>query len=203
LDTTSVLPKFDESNMHSLPQQHEPVWYFTRELRHGFVPAEAAAWLFDPGSLTARLIEVCHGRFHVQVLSQVWRPPLHNESKRLGMRQRQMALIREVYLCCDAQPWVFARTVIPRKTLTGKQKHLADLGSRSLGSVLFADPHMHRDEIEVSCLHPAEQLYQKAVAVLPQAPASIWGRRSVFYLNHKPLLVNEIFLPGIAPCAGR
>jgi chorismate-pyruvate lyase len=28
-------------------------------------------------------------------------------------------------------------------------------------------------------------------------PEAIWGRRSVFYLAHKPLLVNEIFLPGI------
>ena len=189
--------------MHSLPQHHEPVWYFTRELRHGYVPAEMAPWLFDSGSLTARLLRVCPGRFQVQVLSQEWRAPQHNEIKRLGMRQRQMSFIREVYLYCDAQPWVFARTVIPRKTLTGKQKHLADLGSRPLGAVLFADPHMHRDEIEVSCLHTGEQLYHKAVAVLPSQPAGVWGRRSVFYLNNKPLLVNEIFLPGITGGAPR
>jgi chorismate--pyruvate lyase len=189
--------------MHSLPQHHEPVWYFTREVRHGFVPAELASWLLDPGSLTARLIRVCPGRFRVRVLSQVWRAPLHNEIKRLGMRQRQMSFIREVYLYCDDQPWVFARTVIPRKTLSGKQKHLADLGSRPLGAVLFADPHMHRDEIEVTCLHANEHLYHKAVAALPQQPASIWGRRSVFYVNNKPLLVSEIFLPGIARSPAR
>ena len=189
--------------MHSLPQHHEPVWNYTRELRHGTVPEEMSDWLFDPGSLTARLIEVCSGRFHVQVLSQIWRTPQHNEIKRLGMRERQMSLIREVYLCCDDRPWVFARTVIPRKTLSGKQKHLADLGARPLGAVLFADPHMHRDEIEVACLQPREQLYHKAVATLATKPASVWGRRSVFYLNNKPLLVNEIFLPGIARCNGR
>jgi chorismate--pyruvate lyase len=189
--------------MHSLPQHHEPVWNFTRELRHGFVPADMVDWLFDPGSLTARLIQGCSGRFQVQVLSQVWHAPLHNEIKRLGMRERQMSFIREVYLCCDGQPWVFARTVIPRKSLSGKQKHLASLGSRPLGAVLFADPHMHRDEIEVACLQPRQQLYHKAVAALPSKPASIWGRRSVFYLNNKPLLVNEIFLPGIGRCHGR
>lgn len=189
--------------MHSLPQHHEPVWYFRRELRSGHVPAEMAEWLFDPGSLTARLILACPGRFQVQVLSQIWRAPQHNEIRRLGMRERQMSLIREVYLCCDDQPWVFARTVIPRKTLRGKQKHLADLGSRPLGAVLFADPHMHRDEIEVARLQPREQLFHKAVAALADKPASIWGRRSVFYLNNKPLLVNEIFLPGIAPCNRR
>ena len=184
--------------MHGLQTQHEPVWYFARELRHGFVPAEMVDWLLDPGSLTARLIKVCPGRFQVRVLSQTWRAPLHNEIKRLGMRQRQMSFIREVYLYCDDQPWVFARTVIPRKTLRGKQKHLAHLGSRPLGAVLFADPHMHRDEIEVTCLRASEQLYYKAVAALADRPARIWGRRSVFYLNNKPLLVNEIFLPGLA-----
>lgn len=189
--------------MHSLHQHREPVWYFQRELRHGYVPLDIANWLFDPGSLTARLIRACPGKFRVQVLSQTWRSPLHNEIKRLRMRARQMSLIREVYLYCDEQPWVFARTVIPRKTLSGAQKHLANLGSRPLGAVLFADPHMHRDDIEVTCLHPTERLYNKAVAVLSQRPPHIWGRRSVFYLNNKPLLVNEIFLPGIAPCPAR
>ena len=189
--------------MHSLPTQHEPVWYLTRELRHGLVPGALAAWLLDPGSLTARLMAACPGGFSVRVLSQRWHTPLHNESKRMGMQPRRMSFIREVYLCCDGQPWVFARTVIPRKTLSGRQKHIARLGSRPLGAVLFADPHMRRDEIEVSCLHPGERMYDQAAAALADKPAVIWGRRSVFYLNDKPLLVNEIFLPGIARAGTR
>jgi len=32
---------------------------------------------------------------------------------------------------------------------------------------------------------------------LAQMPESVWGRRSVFYLHKKPLLVNEVFLPSI------
>ncbi|MBI1423613.1 MAG: chorismate lyase [Gammaproteobacteria bacterium] len=187
--------------MHSLPQQHEPVWYFTRQWRHGSLPAELSNWLCDPGSLTARLIKACPGHFHVRVLSQVWRPPMHNESKRLRMRQRQMAFIREVYLYCDDQPVVFARTVIPRKTLSGKQKHLLRLGSRPLGAVLFADPHMRRDELELARVDASAKLFHKAAAVLTQVPVTIWGRRSVFYVNRKPLLVSEFFLPGIARCA--
>lgn len=183
--------------MHGLQQHHEPVWYFTRELRHGYTPEELTSWLFDPGSLTARLSANCPGRFRVEVLSQIWCTPHHNEIRRLGMRERQMSLIREVYLYCGEQPMVFARTVIPRRTLRGRQTHLAGLGSRSLGSVLFADPHLHRDEIEVARLHAGEGLYHKAVSVLATAPDTIWGRRSVFYLDRKPLLVSEIFLPGV------
>lgn len=184
--------------MHGLVQHHEPVWYFRRELRHGLVPVDLADWLFDPGSLTARLTASCPGRFRVSVQSQLWRIPQHNEIRRLGMRERQMSLVREVYLYCGDRPMVFARTVIPRQSLSGRQTHLADLGSRSLGSVLFADPQMRRDEIEVARLHSGDGLYHKAVCVLDSAPDSIWGRRSVFYLADKPLLVSEIFLPEVA-----
>ncbi|MEJ2361799.1 MAG: chorismate lyase [Gammaproteobacteria bacterium] len=187
--------------MHGLQQHHEPVWYFRRELRHGYAPQALSSWLFDPGSLTARLTANCPGLFRVEVQSQVWRSPQHNEIRRLGMRERQMSLIREVYLYCADRPMVFARTVIPRESLSGRQRHLAGLGSRSLGSVLFADPHMHRDEIEVARLRAGEGLYYKAVAILAKAPASIWGRRSVFYLDRKPLLVSEIFLPAVEQLA--
>lgn len=184
--------------MHGLSQHHEPVWYFARELRHGFVPPQLQRWLLDPGSLTARLRAYCPEHFRVEVLSQVWRAPQHNEIRRLGMRERQMSLVREVYLYCGDQPVVFARTVMPRRTLSGRQKHLAGLGSRPLGAVLFADPQMQRDEIEVARLNASDGLYAKAVTVLAQPPVAIWGRRSVFYLDHKPLLVSEIFLPGVA-----
>lgn len=183
--------------MHGLVQHHEPVWYFRRELRQGQVPVDLADWLFDAGSLTARLSASCPGQFRVAVQSQLWRTPQHNEIRRLGMRERQMSLVREVYLYCGTCPMVFARTVIPRQTLRGRQKHLSGLGSRSLGSVLFADPQMRRDELEVARIHRDHRLYHKAISLLDKVPDSIWGRRSVFYLDDKPLLVSEIFLPGV------
>lgn len=180
--------------------RRESVWRVGRQIFSDPVPENMGCWLFDPASLTARLVAACSGRFRVQVLEQTWRSPLHNESRRLGMRYKRTALIREVLLYCDDKPWVYARTVIPKTTLTGPSKYLANLGSKPLGAVLFADPHMQRDEIEVSELVPGQHLYEKAVQALANPPATIWGRRSVFYLYHKPLLVNEIFLPGIAGC---
>lgn len=177
--------------------QREPAWHVAAQLTHAQVDEQQAGWLFDKGSLTARLVARCGGRFHVRVVSQTWQRPLRNEAQRLGIKPHRLALIRQVYLYCDDIPWVFARTVIPHKTLTGKQKFLAHLGSRPLGAVLFADPHMRRDEIEVTCLRTGERMYRDAVAMLPQPPDCVWGRRSVFYLNNKPLLVNEIFLPGV------
>lgn len=184
----------------TLAPNRQSRWYLQEHLFHSRIPPRMACWLFDPASLTARLRAACAGQFRVEVVSQGWASPLVNEQDRLGMRARQVALLREVYLYCDAQPWVFARTVIPRTTLSGKRKYLANLGSRPLGAVLFADPGMRRDHFEVACLQPGEWLYQRAIARLPTAPERIWGRRSAFYLGGKPLLVNEIFLPAMAHC---
>lgn len=164
------------------------------------LPNKMSCWLFDPASLTARLIAACDGQFRVRVMSQAWGRPLLNERNRLGMPLRESALIREVFLYCDEEPWVFARTVIPRSTLSGKQKYLANLGSRPLGAVLFADPNMRRDRFEVACMRSGQTLFEHATQLSDEKPQRIWGRRSAFYLSDKPLLVNEVFLPAIARC---
>ena len=42
-----------------------------------------------------------------------------------------------------------------------------------------------------------DKLYGIVAAQLERTPAVIWGRRSVFTLHDKPLLVSELFLPVI------
>ncbi len=170
-----------------------------RLLRHG-LPCETLAWLLDPASLTRRVVAVCGGKFRVEVAFQGWRRPLLHEARALGMRAGGYALVRQVYLLCDDQPWVYARTVIPRTTLTGPERRLAHLRTRPLGEVLFADPSMRRGAVEIACLTPREPVFHMATRRLASPPAVIWGRRSVFTLSAKPLLVNEIFLPAIPPC---
>lgn len=172
----------------------EPVWRYRRQL---LAPLPAiSSWLFDNGSLTRRLQQVC-GRFRVEVVTQGWQRPLLNERRRLDLPSRRLALVRQVYLYCDDQPCVFARTIIPHQTLSGAERHLAVLGNRPLGAILFADPRMHREPMEFVHLQGGERLFEAAVQRLANPPQAIWGRRSVFYLATKPLLVNEIFLPAI------
>jgi len=173
----------------------EPVWRLRRQLPRGAVSADLADWLFDPGSLTRRVRGRCGGGFHVEVLSQGWRRPMLNEARRLRLRHAEHALIREVYLMCGERPWVYARTVIPRRTLRGPRRHLARLGSRPLGEVLFADPGLARDAVEVSRIEPGQLMFEPATRRSEVDPAAVWGRRSVFYLRRKPILVCEVFLP--------
>ena len=175
----------------------EPIWRAERYLFSGRVPKQIAYCLFDASSLTARIIAACRGEFRVEVISQGWQRPMLNEEQCLKIRAGRHALVRQVYLFCDDKPLVFARTVIPHTTLHGKEKHLAHLQNKPLGAVLFAEPTMRRSEVEVAEIHTSQRLFHTATARLNYEPAKIWGRRSVFYLHDKPLLVSEIFLPDI------
>jgi len=178
----------------------EPVWRVASRLRRHDIPETVLRWLLDPASLTRRVQLACSGTFAVQVLAQRWARPQQNELRVLGMRAGSRALIREVYLSCDGRPWVYARTVIPGTTLTGSRRRLAYLRSRPLGAMLFADPGMKRGPVEIARLMPCDRLYPAATRHLDSQPESIWGRRSLFRLSGAPLLVSEIFLPGIPAC---
>ena len=142
----------------------------------------------------------------MQVLSQVRNTPRLDEAQVLGMRPREMAIVRQVRLLCGGTPWVYARTVIPVSSLRGELQRLAGLGTRPLGGVLFADPGMRRGIVELAELLPGHAVYAAATGHMRQRPAAIWGRRSVFRMSGKPLLVSEIFLPDfpadrpVVPC---
>lgn len=176
----------------------EPYWRVHKQIPYGTIPAEILTWLLDTASLTQRLMARCADQFSVQVLEQGWARPMQNESLALGVRRSNVSLIRQVKLLCGNQPLVFARTVIPKSTLTGKQRHLAHLGNKPLGAVLFSDSNMKRGEVEIASIVPGQKLFDTATSELKKKPEMIWGRRSVFYLSGKPLLVSEIFLPVIA-----
>lgn len=177
------------------PSAYRLRWKPARQVLRGQVPAGLLDWLLDTASLTRRIQLACGGRFRVRVLAQGWGRPRRDEIAALGMRPNERALIRQVQLRCDERVWVYARTIIPHATLTGRQRRLAHLGSKPLGAVLFADPAMRREPVQLACVRRGQPLYEAACRDLHGRPAEIWGRRSVFRLAGKPLLVAEVFLP--------
>ncbi len=131
-------------------------WFQRRQLFSRHVPVDIQTWLFDPASLTARLKQKCTADFRVELLSQTIQKPRLDEFKALGMETGSYALVRQVRLCCGHACWVYARTVIPFSTLKGKQRIYANLGTRPLGAMLFADRTMQRDEVMVTALYGSQ-----------------------------------------------
>lgn len=177
----------------------EPRWrLLDARLRHR-LPAELASWLVDTASLTLRMQHLCPHDFNVRLLGQQWQRPMRNERRALGMRDHELGLVRQVYLACGALPLVFARTVIPVGTMKGGLRRFAHLGNRPLGALLFADRRVRRGGIEIAAISPEHALYNMITGGRRTAGGggAIWGRRSIFTLAGRPLLVNEIFLPSL------
>ncbi|RMG30612.1 MAG: chorismate lyase [Gammaproteobacteria bacterium] len=170
-------------------------WKSPRRHRPRRPPPGVAGWLRETGSLTAQLRRRCPGRLRVELLRQAWERPRREEARRLGMAPAHQALIREVRLHCDGIPWVFARTVIPVTSLQGANRRLHRLGERPLGAFLFAHPHLRRGSLEIAALPPVDPLVRRALGTAPAAV--LWGRRSLFWLHGRPLLVAEFFLPAL------
>lgn len=181
----------------------EPVWRNSFRLNRAQLPERWRCWLLDRSSLTQRLQRACDGQFSVEVISQQMETPMLSEALALGRPPQELALVRQVRLLCDDEPWVFARTVIPLPSLRKGLRQLALLGTRPLGAVLFSDPTMQRSEVEVTRLGRSKRLFSMALGNGTTGVPEIWGRRSVFTLRNQPLLVSEFFLPPLAekrPC---
>ena len=154
------------------------------------LPAHAKRWLLDNGSLTARLMHASQTTFEVEVLFQGIARPNFNEARALHIKPSARCLIREVQLCVDGTPWVYARSIIPLASLKGELGFLKKLKNSALGALLFKDPGLKRSHFEVFAGH------------LPYMPPSeshpeetSFSRRSIFTLKGQPLLVAETFLP--------
>ena len=146
------------------------------------MPANARDWLFDSGSLTARLKTLSEGKFAVEVVDESWLvfPELRFRSRFGPVAPGHRFWSRRVVLLGNGVPWVFANTLIPTHSLGGDLEQIIRLGTRPLGEYLFSQPELSRSEIEIKEI--AEQS---------------WGRRSWFFLNAKPVLVAEYFLPAL------
>src|SRR5260221_4491606 len=108
------------------------------------IPTPFRAWVTHAGSFMQRLVQRGVSDAHVQVLRQRWVRPKLEERQLLGTEEGVQALVREVLILSEKKHWMFARTVIPRSTLTGEEQQLAHLNDRPLGSSLFNNPTMKR-----------------------------------------------------------
>jgi chorismate--pyruvate lyase len=171
----------------------EPSWRKLKAIPRNHIPAFLYPWLSEAHSMTKRL-EQHSNKFEVHIVEQSWRIPFTSERLKLEIPTRQLALIREVELICDGKPWIFARTVMPKKLFTGKEKRLCKLDNTPIGKILFANPSLWRTPFEIARITKNHYFYQPSHGKLSHN-SFIWGRRSVFYLANKPLLITEIFTP--------
>jgi chorismate--pyruvate lyase len=163
-------------------------WLNHRLLSPTATPASLRPWLLAEGSLTQHLIAASQGEFRVERIAQHWARPTLSEARLLNIDPSQWALVREVILWGRNAPWVYARSVIPARSLRGDLRRLRQLRNTSLGALLFKYPQLQRTPFELARVDAAQmpaRLRGKSV---------LWGRRSRFSIDGHSLIVGEIFL---------
>ena len=154
-------------------------------------PGPLRDWLDEPGSLTRRLRALAGGAFRVRVIDECWGRAWPDERRRLQRPGNEWFWRREVLLCREGQPLVYARSVIPGTSLRGPLRRLRSLGRQPLGTLLFGRYPVVRGPIEVAPLDDGSRLGARA---LRYGARPCWARRSVFHIAGRPLLVSEVFL---------
>jgi chorismate lyase len=163
------------------------------------------SWLLEQGSLTLRL-QKKQANFAVQPLF-VGRAKIAKNEVQCFSRRQQTAIkrgyagVRDVILQLNQEPVVFAHSVMAISAKTNTWRGMHNLGNRSLGTRLFADPKVMRGLMQYKKLAINDRLWRLARQHLTPAKRqdmpNLWARRSVFILGSSAILVNEIFLPKI------
>lgn len=186
-----------ELSVQEHPISLDPHWIPYLSRLPAQTPANLRSWLLDQGSLTKRLVRCSGGSFRVEVLYQGWSKPYLSERLRLNTAPREKVLLREVILYCNEIPTVYARTTIPRGSLTGRLKGLSQLGTKPLGAAIFKEPTLRRQLVDIGKFD-AFQLPKPITNFISNEQRYGWGRRSLFTINSCPLLVSEVFLPTVS-----
>ncbi len=173
----------------------EPLW---REHKRGVqhcLPENIKSWVYEPGSLTQRLRDYYGNKVAVTVLAQYWHMPFLSESRQLRLSAHRYVLIREVLMHANGKPLLLARTTIPQKTIKVAHRNLAHLGNRPLGEVIFSYPDLERVAMDITHIQPDAWTPQILSMVDMNPPA--WGRRTVYAIQQRTMLVSEFFLDEI------
>lgn len=139
------------------------------------------SWLRTPGLLTERVREASGAAFALQVFAEGALQGEHRRAIALGPR---------------AAPWIYAETSIPDTTLQ-REPWLARIGSVSLGEALAGHDGVTRSEFAFARLTPDAPLIERAGTRVSFPRQTLWVRRSEFAVRSAPLIVQEVFLPGI------
>lgn len=173
----------------------EPAWYEHRRGSRQQLPESVQSWAYEGGSLTQRLRDYYGSSVAVTILLHKWGMPYLTERKQLESPLQRFCLIREVMLHTKGKPLLLARTIIPEATIKVAHRNLAHLGTRPLGEVIFSYPDLERITMDLALIVPTTWAGQaRQIADINQP---VWGRRTVYAMQKRPMLVSEFFMPEI------
>lgn len=159
--------------------------YTQQDCARLFISPIQQAWLFDRASLTNKLQAICP-ELKVKTRFEGWGTAYPFERQALELTHHRV-WIREVSLCCETTPWIYARSVTSAVAKGQPWAFVRHQGEQPLGQRLFQDATIERDEFFFS-----QWQWPRLISNWPQAE---YGRHCIYRRNQSPLLLSEVFLP--------
>ena len=152
-------------------------WITSSELQNEPIDTNTRSWLLELGPITERI--KANGSFKLDLIKDELGEVNELDSDFLGKNIGEIK-IREVLLLSNNKPKVFARSLIPIRTIEKGLSELGELGSKPLGDILFEKEIFKKIETVFAKFSESGNLY--------------WGRKSKYLVEVYPLSVMEIFL---------
>ena len=170
-------------------------WFPAERLGQLNVEPTLRTWLIAKGMLSARVKAACGDHFALRLIDQ-W-TGLLTSSHKLGLGSDDTAgLFRDIEMVHGGQVWIFGQTVMPDSTLS-LHPWLAELGDTPLDETLIGLSGVDRGSYEYAWLPVDDPLTARAMRDAEVKPEGLWARRSRVALRGAPLLMQEVFLPGM------
>lgn len=168
-------------------KQFDYRWMAVHRVNKTKVPSHLWPWLITDKSLTSKLRSV--GDLSVEVIEDRWGTPSLRERRKLKLSPRAAVRVRSVLLKLNGVTVIYARSIIPARSLVGHWRQVPHLKNKPLGGYLFQHRSLQRSPIEIAEL-PA--------TMFPEQSGCVWARRSVFHQYGAGILVNEAFFDTIS-----
>jgi chorismate--pyruvate lyase len=151
------------------------------------VPAALRPWVADAGSLTVALRRALAGALDCTLLAHGWRAASTDEARLLGALPGSRLYWRRVRFSHAGRALLIGHTLAPPAVLAACPR-LRRLGDRPVGELLFADPAVRRERIELA---------DPRSPALEGTPHALAARRALVPVSRGRLLVTEHFLPAM------
>ena len=152
-------------------------WMTYKEMINQVKNDSIKSWLSESGPITKRIS--ANENFELNLLREEIDEVDETEKKYLGNSIGDVK-VREVLLLGDKVPKVYAKSLIPVKTIKKGFSKLGSLGTKPLGDILFEKNIFNKIDVMYSSFEHEDSIF--------------WGRKTKYLVKNLPFSVMEIFL---------
>ena len=152
-------------------------WMTYKEMINQVKNDSIKSWLSESGPITKRIS--ANENFELNLLREEIDEVDETEKKYLGNSIGDIK-VREVVLLGNKVPKVYAKSLIPVKTIKKGFSKLGSLGTKPLGDILFEKNIFNKIDVMYSSFVHEDSIF--------------WGRKTKYLVKNLPFSVMEIFL---------